>query len=69
MGFWTRVRLPSGPLMRMPENVMFWAFSNILKVKKNRFKPFETISNHNNWGQNWGQEKIEKAMIDKVFKV
>ena len=69
MGFWTRVRLPSGPLMGMPENVMFWAFSNILKVKKSRFKPFETILNHNNWGQNWGQEKIEKAMIDKVFKV
>ncbi len=34
MGFWTRVRLPSGPLTGMPENAMFWAFQfrNFIKM-------------------------------------
>lgn len=69
MGFWTRVRLPSGPSTGMLENAMFWAFLNFLKTKKCRFKLFKTVSNHNNWGQNWGQKIFKNAMIDKVLKI
>ena len=51
MGFRTGVRLPSAPLLRNLENIVFMGgFREFGKVGIGRFRPKKTSLNHTNWG-------------------
>ena len=54
-GFGSSSSDASGPSLKSLENSVFSGFFFIQKLKNDHFRPFQTVSNRYDWGQNWGQ--------------